>query len=839
MSYLVRLLSCLLFLSLGYFPISVAAESFQNPVLLPTSGDPQGLAAADLNGDGVLDLVYTTGSSFSGQTLHVLLGRGDGTFQPSATIALPEYVCGCAINVADVTGDGKPDVVLSGNQEANLLVAALPGNGDGTFGAAVVTTIVGTQSYPVAGNRMGIGDLNGDGAADLVVSDTENDTIYLLFGHNNGTFTQGGMAGANYPRAVYLSDLNGDGHLDAVIYSPFGASATVYLGNGGGYFVQGNTYQLGASPTNLLLADINGDGRPDLIASLYNGAVNVLPGNGNGTFGSPVGLNQNVPGGTVVAAADFTGDGVSDLALLNPVGIAVLPGTGSPHSGSLTFGSLTSSLAGAGAVLNTVTGDFNHDGNLDIAMGVEGGIALLFGKGDGGFLSANFYEAGQSTGATAVADFNGDHFPDIAVTLPSSQLRLFTGNGTGRFNPGPVLGTVSGTEAPSGSLSAADFNGDGLVDLVASLAGGPDPFGTPNVYFNTGSGTFAAPVSVPAGSVTVADVNGDGRADMVFVDALNTGSILVQLGTAKETFTEVSTPLRTPEFATLRAIGDVNNDGKVDVIITDYAGVEVWLGNGDGTFTFNNTLAIPPASALGYEDAVPGAIADLDGDGNPDLVLVSALTGSNLAGVCWGNGDGTFQAPQILNLSHLYSTVKLADINGDGRPDLLLSDGSGIAVIESLPGRMFSEEDHYIAGSSIGTFSVADVNGDGYPDLIAADNRGTTIAVLLNQPDGTAPGGLHLAATLTVSPEPAAFGQAAEATLTVTTPAGAPAPTGPVSFSVDGKLISSPALSNSSASVPLSTSLSAGTHTVTAAFSGDAHYAPATFTEQHTVNAPV
>ena len=510
---------------------------------------------------------------------------------------------------------------------------------------------------------MGIGDLNGDGAADLLVSDTENG-VFLLLGHNDGTFTLAGTAiQFSLPRSVFLRDLNGDGHLDAVIYSPISSRATVYLGQGDGAFAPGVSYTFPPGPTNLLLTDLNGDGHPDLVASINTGTLEMLPGHSDGTFGPATTLNQNVPGGTLVAAADFTGDGTLDLALLNAAGIGVLPGTG-----PLAFGTLVSSLAGAGTPDNTVTGDFNHDGRLDIAMGVEGGIALLFGKGDGSFASAGFYDVGQTPGATAVADFNGDHLPDIAVTLPASQLRLLAGDGAGHFTAGPDIGPPSSSLTPSNSLTAGDFDGDGRTDLDTVLAGGPDLRGTPNILFNIGSGVFAPPVAVADGSAVVADVNGDGRADMVAVDSINTGSILVQLGTAMQTFTQVATPLRTPEFATLRAVGDVNKDGKPDLIITDYAGVEVWLGNGDGTFTYSNTLAIAPGSSLGYVDAVPGAIADIDGDGNADLVLVSALTGSNLAAVFWGNGDGAFQAPQQLNLSHLYSTIQLADVNGDGHP---------------------------------------------------------------------------------------------------------------------------------------------------------------------------
>jgi len=190
----------------------------------------------------------------------------------------------------------------------------------------------------------------------------------------------------------------------------------------------------------------------------------------------------------------------------------------------------------------------------------------------------------------------------------------------------------------------------------------------------------------------------------------------------------------------------------------------------------------------------------------------------------------------MLTLSHVYGTVKLGDVNGDGRPDLVLSDGVGIAVIESQPGRTFAQEDHYLAGSGIAAFSLADVNGDGYPDLVAANNHGTTVAVLLNQPNGIPPGGEHVFAALAVAPEPSAFGQAATATLKLTGPSGGAAPTGTVSFSVDGALEGSATVAAGVASLQLSSTLSSGRHTISASYSGDSTYGAAVYLVQHTVS---
>jgi hypothetical protein len=343
---------------------------------------------------------------------------------------------------------------------------------------------------------------------------------------------------------------------------------------------------------------------------------------------------------------------------------------------------------------------------------------------------------------------------------------------------------------------------------------------------------------VPDQTTFVADFHGDGRADTVNVSGNGNDQILVELGQANERFVETSTQLRNPTFATLRAIGDLNGDGKQDIVLSDQTSDEVWLGNGDGTFTYSGSLNVDPSGPLGYPSPVPGAIADIDGDGNADLVLTSATTGTPLIDVFWGNGDGTFAAPAMIVPSHLYTNIVLADVNGDNHPDLVLSATSGISVVDYQGSRSFAQEDHYVAGSTLGPLSVADVNGDGAPDIIAINISGTTVAVLLNQPSGTPLGGARVLLSLALAPQPVASGQPFTATVSLSTAAGAPAPTGTINFLVDGVLYASQPLASNSASVSTNSPLNPGHHTVQAAYSGDSNYAPSSVTVTQTVNQP-
>lgn len=831
------------------------AQSFQNPVLIPTPLDPGQIASADLNGDGIPDLVYDTlNINAGGSTLHVLLGKGDGTYMDAQDVALTGSIC-CTINIADVTGDGIPDLVLGAGNSAAAEIATLTGRGDGTFGAPVISTFTPPSgaAYPTTGTQMGIGDINGDGAADLVVADPRNSALYVLTGNNTGNFqyTSTIFDGAG-PSEVFLRDLNGDGHPDIVALGPLGGSVVVCLGKGDGTFASGTTYNLGAGAEGIALTDLDGDGHLDIVSVAYqysatnangNYALVFLHGNSDGTFGT-LQVLVNPLQGLLIDVADYNGDGIPDLVVENQVGVGILLG-----KGNLTYAPMVSYISGGSpytfgeATPGTVAfGNFTSSGHRDIAMGVEGGIVELMGQGDGTFDKVPFYDLGDKVGGAAVADFDGDGNPDIAATVPAEYPRVLLGNGDGTFRLSTDQNTSYGSSAPSLSIGAADFTGSHVQDLVALSSGGPVSAGTPEVFPGSGHGTFAVPEEEDSASTSIADFNRDGIADMVSVGA---SDITVLLGQASGTFTTVSTPLRNPTFAALVAIGDLNGDGKPDLVLYDLAGIEVWLGNGDGTFTYKDTIYISPTQGYSYIAAGSAAIADLDGDGKADLAIANP-TGvpGNMIVLFYGNGDGTFQAPVSQPLSHAYTALTIADVNGDKRPDLILNDTLGIAVIRNLGNRNFAPEDHYVAGNSIGTVSVADLNHDGYTDIVATNSNsntnGSTVAVLLNQPSTPLPGGLEALGALTVSPEPSAAQQPIGITLTLAPAAtGDAIPTGNISILVDGSDLGQTVLNSGVASFTIPASLKPGTHTITAAYYGDQNYRSASWMELHTVNPPI
>jgi hypothetical protein len=398
-------------------PLPTLAQTFQNPLLIPTGSDPSSVTTADVNGDGKLDLIYLDGNQYGQMALHILLGKGNGNFVHGQDIAIPAGIC-CAITIADVTGDGRLDIILQGALTLSLTsqVAVLPGNGDGTFQAPIVTTFQppDVEGDPGFASPVVVGDINGDGKADLVVTDTTNGVISLLLGDNSGSFTFAGSILTYTRSTTYLTDINGDGKLDIIATDNLGLFE-VFLGNGDGTFQNFVRYTLETSGGQFTLTDVDGDGHLDMLASVYPNQIVYFKGNANGTFAAFVNIGSFPSGSEFVGVGDFNGDHIVDLAFVNNTGVGVELGLG-VSGGEPTFSGLHTTASGGSTDPyspyyfdpNLVPGDFNGDGKEDLAMPVEGGISVLLGKGDGTFDSVPYYDMGQEVGAAAVAEFSGD-----------------------------------------------------------------------------------------------------------------------------------------------------------------------------------------------------------------------------------------------------------------------------------------------------------------------------------------------------------------------------------------------------------------------------------------------
>jgi FG-GAP-like repeat/Abnormal spindle-like microcephaly-assoc'd, ASPM-SPD-2-Hydin/FG-GAP repeat len=705
---------------------------------------PESVVLGDFNGDGRPDIAV---ANFLSNNISVLLQSSDGTFQ--GAVNYPVGRDPISLQVGDFNGDGKLDLALL-NQNDNTL-SVLLGNGDGTFQAQVLTTFTQTLSS----TALAVGDFNGDGKADVAVTEPLPQVgtfgVAVLVGNGDGTFQTPVTYADGSPVALAAADINKDGKLDLVAG---GNGVSALLGNGNGTFQaamnSATSLVLGSSP--LLIADFNQDGNLDIASATTASGVTSLTlflGSGAGTFQSTVLSLQAVP----LAVGDVNGDGKPDLiATGNPLTIESLV-----NSGSATF-TVGQSLAVTSSQVVAALADLNGDQKLDLVAGyfsVSAGppnvdfVSVLDGNGDGTFgPPVPSYPvttaANSSLGTLLASDFNGDGKPDLGagiVVNPGSNTNLAFGlllNDGTSFSPSAITPVESNAGFESTAwVEAGDFNGDGRMDLV--VATGAYEIAAPgiSILLGNGDGTFETSVLYGAGMtgpIAIGDFNNDGILDMFGMVKTSSGNSLgVLLGQGDGTF---GFPVSSIAVGAVNYVvaGDYNRDGKLDLAIVDANVVELFFGNGDGTFT-----AGPVYQLILEGDALGLAVGDVNGDGILDLVVGAVgidAENSSLV-VLLGNGDGTFQSPIATAADPWTAPAAIADFNLDGKADFVaLGIGNNVSFSMGNGDGTFQPAEHFYVASPAYSLAVADFDGNGSPDVAVAG--GTTLSVLYNGASGPA-----------------------------------------------------------------------------------------------------
>jgi dienelactone hydrolase len=334
--------------------------------------------------------------------------------------------------------------------------------------------------------------------------------------------------GGSSPDSVATADLRGDGRLDVVAANWLSSNIAVLLSNGDATFQPAVTYATDANPDEVVLGDFNGDGKLDVaVRSQLSYTISVLLGNGDGTF-QPFKTTSTAACEGRLMSADFNRDGRLDLVCTatSAGNIAILLGNGDG-----TFNSEVDYAVGAGPDAIDI-GDFNRDGKLDLVISDNNGIAILLGNGDGTFQGAVEYPTpNQPADSVNAADFNGDGILDVAVPTQNGAVAILLGNGDGTFKP--PLSYPAGSQDTDGRSTVADINGDGKLDLVLTFRSSSDQIA---VLYGNGNGTFQAPLLYATGSqplgVAAADFNRYGRMDLVVADVgASTVSVLLQATT--------------------------------------------------------------------------------------------------------------------------------------------------------------------------------------------------------------------------------------------------------------------------------------------------------------------
>lgn len=278
----------------------------------PAGGDPGGVAVADLDGDGILDLAvpHFTARPSQAVDVSVLIGRGDGAFAEPVPYAVGTRDFHDVV-AADFNGDRRPDLAVA----TQLSVVVLLNNGTGTFGSKV--------EYPAAstGRAVAVADFNGDGRLDLAATGGGppggRGVVAILLGDGAGAFASAvPYEVGRFPYSIVAGDVNGDGTIDLATANNNSADMSILLGNGNGTFGASVEYDAGGLPTSLAGGDFNADGRLDFVISAGpNATVGLFTGRGDGTFADVVGTFTG--GSAALASGDFDGDGRADVALAN------------------------------------------------------------------------------------------------------------------------------------------------------------------------------------------------------------------------------------------------------------------------------------------------------------------------------------------------------------------------------------------------------------------------------------------------------------------------------------------------------------------------------------------
>ena len=449
--------------------------------------------------------------------------------------------------------------------------------------------------------------------------------------------------------------------------------------------------------------------------------------------------------------AIFAGTNIATGSASAPIALEVQPNGSSVSrtATDLTYigqpGSytLTATLQGTGGAALTGTVSFLDTENADYLLGsapvVVGASGLSLSVGPS-------YPTGASPSSVVAADFNGDGIPDLAVTnvaagfFTPGSLSVLLGNGDGTFRNAVSLPTG----ADPAQLTTADFNNDGIPDLVYTTRLN----GNIAVLLGNGDGTFRALPEIAGSSmnsagVSIGDLNGDGNVDLATVDPY-TGLLSVYLGRGDGTFTQVPQQSAAGRNPTSVAIGDFNGDGKQDAVVCNVlvpgngvtpSSLTVFFGNGDGTFNTAQTIPLNP----GAEQVLA---TDFNGDGILDLAVAHSGATPQTLTILLGTGDGTFvQQGSDLQIPFL-SAIASGDLNGDGVVDLV-----GFLGV----GPVDSQNVYALLGVGDGTFAtitaadggipqtgvLADVNGDGWQDVVVADQTSGVI-ILTSVPTGVA-----------------------------------------------------------------------------------------------------
>jgi hypothetical protein len=633
--------------------------TFRPPVFtrLLHEASPVATAFADLDGDGLDEVVASTCRAHTVSVIRVLAG---GALGERVDYAVPD--CPRAVVATDVDGDGHPDLAVV---TYNSRMAVFRNAGDGTFLAPVYYQ-VGSLAEALA-----VADLDGDGYPDLATASQDSGEVGVLWNDGAGGFKpQVTWAIGGEIEGIAAGDVDRDGAMDLVVAGKKITGAIRVLRNLGGraFEILAGPKAGGQSVFGIALADLDDDGWLDLLAAdVYGSGLDVLRG-GAGGFAAPErwsGCEASIG----VAVGDLDGDGRPDVAVGS-----------NQYTGSVFLGRAERpvELRGIGEVKAWTAADLDGDGNADLALADRAGrgVTILLGDGRGGFAPAAVVPVPFAPIEILAADLDGDGRLDLALVdsdwsnTRESGVAFLRNLGGLTFAAAP---TTAVCKSPRNAV-VRDLDGDGRLDLavacpefhgpssVGVLIQRDDGFAVARYPVASGGGAYGA------GAFAVGDLDGDGAPDLV-MGGWDSSGLTVLTNRGDGTF-ETGMVVASCALAWDTAVADLDGDGVLDVVQACAAAnstvpgvLAVSRGLGAGAFA-------TPTEVRAGVNPLTVTVRDLDGDGIPDLVATDTL--DDTITVARGSGGGAFLPPVAYAVGRTLGAPLAVDIDGDGRRDLVV-----------------------------------------------------------------------------------------------------------------------------------------------------------------------
>ncbi len=740
-------------ISVGYAPSQAAVGDFND------DGRPDVLIAAQ-SSQSVMYVTNTSGCVWNCGMLANALEASVGS-QPDS------------VATGDLNGDGRIDLAIADSTSGNVAVRG--GNGDGTFSAGAIASAGSAPHGVIAA------DFNRDGKLDLAVGSTGSNEVAILLGRGDGTL-QGEVryAAGTGPRALAARDFNRDGKLDLAVAARDAGAVTILSGGGDGTFQSPVSYGAGTNPEAVAIADFNRDGIADLaVANAGSANVSILLGNADGTFQPAINSGAGTTPRALVAG-DLNGDGKADIAVANAGSndLSLLAGNGNG-----TFKTAVNYATGSGPS-TLIAIDLNSDGLLDLITGnsTSHDVSVLFGTDTGSWGTATSRPTGLGPAAIAGADFNRDGKTDVVSvnstaasfslllnTCPMPDLTI-TKTHSGTFGQGAtgdytIAVSNAGLTATNAVVVVKDTLPQGLAANAMSGTGWTCVLANATC---TRSDALVAGASYPPITLTVnisantplsvtnnATVSGGGELNTANSTAADVTTITAQteillLNTHAGTFAQGATG-RTYSLV-VRNAGSLSSSGAIAVSDTLPAGLTAVAMSGPGWSCSLGSLTCVRTDALAGSSSYPTIVLTVNVASNAPALVTNTATVTGGGDVSAANNTASdptqiwsanpcvaFGAPAYYSMNTWSSAMVVADLNHDGRPDVVTagSYSSGVVVRLGAGDGTLLPSITYTARSP-GNVVAGDLDHDGDLDLVTISNEyDARLSVLAGNGDGS------------------------------------------------------------------------------------------------------